>query len=262
MATPDNGLLAALYSASSVSAKVGNGTEVTIKEETKYPFEEDIKLTVSCDNETLFPLYLRIPEWCSNAKIKINGEAIKVSPEAKKYIRIERKWKQNDCVEIHFPMELSVDRWEKNHNSASVNYGPLTFSLNITEQYKRMDSEETAIGDSKWQKGVDKSKWPSWEIHPASNWNYGLILNTENIAKSFEVVKGKWPTDNFPFTTEAAPIKIKAKGKRIPDWKIDEHKLCGELMDSPVASTEKAEDIELIPMGAARLRISAFPVIK
>ncbi len=262
MATPDNGLLAALYSASTVTAKVAKGQEVTIKQTTNYPFEESIKLQVTSSKPVKFPLYLRIPAWCSKASLIINGEAIEETIEAQKYVRIGRVWSNGDNLELKLPMELEVKTWEKNHNSASVYYGPIGFSLKIDEEYKRMDSEETAIGDSKWQEGVDKQKWPSWEIHPASAWNYGLKLNEGSPTSSFEVVKGQWPEDNFPFTIDSAPIKIKAKGKRIPEWKLDEHKLCGELMDSPVVSNEKTEEIELIPMGAARLRISAFPVVE
>ncbi len=262
MATPDDGLLAALYSASSVTAKVANGKKLTIKQTTNYPFEENIRLQIKSSGPVGFPLYLRIPAWCNKASIKINGEVIDEVIIAGKYVRIERVWSNGDNIVLEFPMELEVKVWEKNHNSASVYYGPIGFSLKIKEEYKRMDSEETAIGDSQWQKGVDKTKWPSWEIHPASAWNYGLVYDANNLKKSFEVVKGSWPADSFPFTTEAAPIRIKAKGKKIPKWKLDEHKLCGELMNSPVISNEATEEIELIPMGAARLRISAFPVIK
>lgn len=262
MATPDNGLLTALYVPSTITARVGDGVEVTIKEETHYPFEEKVILTIESAETASFPLYIRIPAWCENAKIKVNGDNVPADIKAGKYVRIEREWNQNEKVEIDFPKKISVKTWTKNHNSVSVNYGPLTFSLKITEVYKRMDSEETAIRDSRWQKGVDKSKWPSWEIHPGSDWNYGLVYDSNNLESSFKVVKRNWPTNNFPFTAESVPLIINAKGKKINEWKIDENKLCGELMDSPVISTEKTEDIELIPMGAARLRISAFPVIK
>ena len=51
------------------------------------------------------------------------------------------------------------------------------------------------------------------------------------------------------------PIFITTKGKQIPEWQLDEYGLAGELKDSPVLSDEKVEEIELIPMGAARLRI-------
>jgi hypothetical protein len=51
------------------------------------------------------------------------------------------------------------------------------------------------------------------------------------------------------------------KAKKIPEWQLDRHGLCAVLQDSPVLSDEPTETITLIPMGAARLRISAFPVI-
>jgi hypothetical protein len=87
------------------------------------------------------------------------------------------------------------------------------------------------------------------------------VLDKENLGKSFEIHKKAWPKDNFPFSVDAVPIFISAKGKQIPQWKMDEYGLAGELKDSPVASSEGTDEIELIPMGAARLRISAFPVI-
>ena len=49
-------------------------------------------------------------------------------------------------------------KWTNNHNSVSVDFGPLTFSLKIGERYERRDSTETAIGDSKWQPGADPSE--------------------------------------------------------------------------------------------------------
>ena len=63
-------------------------------------------------------------------------------------------------------------------------------------------------------------------------------------------------------TNNSTPILIKARARKIPDWKIGKTGLVGELMDSPVESNEKVEIIELVPMGGSRLRISSFPVIK
>ncbi|TKG93474.1 hypothetical protein EYV94_17155 [Puteibacter caeruleilacunae] len=261
MATPDNGLLAAIYSASKVTAKVGESGEVTIHEKTNYPFEENIKLSIETESAVNFPLYLRIPAWCTNAKISVNGEKLDVVAKAKSYVVIERNWENDDEVVLEFPMQLNVTKWEKNHNSVSVSYGPLTYSLKIGERYDRKESDKTAIGDSRWQEGVDKHNWPSYEILPTSNWNYGLVYDEVNLESSFKVERKEWPSSNFPFTLDEVPIVIKAKGKLIPSWKIDEHGLCGELKDSPVYTEEKTEDIELVPMGAARLRICSFPVV-
>lgn len=91
--------------------------------------------------------------------------------------------------------------------------------------------------------------------------NYGLILDKKNSENACKIHKKAWPADNFLFSVDAVPIWIPAKGEQIPQGKIDEYGLCGELKDSPIKSKEPEENLELIPMGAARLRISAFPVI-
>jgi hypothetical protein len=158
-------------------------------------------------------------------------------------------------------MDITVKTWKKNKNSVSVNYGPLTFSLLINEKYEKMDSKKSAIGDSKWQDGVDQDKWPSFEIYPASAWNYGLLLDQGKPELSFTVEHKPWPKDNFPFTTSSSPLVIKAKGKIITDWVLDKYGLCGLLPQSPVITSEPIQEIKLLPMGACRLRISAFPVV-
>jgi hypothetical protein len=137
----------------------------------------------------------------------------------------------------------------------------LSFSLKIDEAYKLADSKKSIQWDAKWQAGVDQSKWPAYDIYPASMWNYGLYLTDQPVADQFKIVKRQWPSDNFPFTQASTPIVIEAKGKVIPEWTLDKYGLCDTLPESPVAVSTKEETIELIPMGAARLRISAFPVV-
>jgi hypothetical protein len=264
MATPDNGIAAMMYNSSEVTAKVGDakGKTVTLKQTTHYPFDENIKIEVNTSSPVTFPLYLRVPRWCDDATVTVNGKAVQVKPSASSYIRLENKWKQGDVVELTLPMKLTLKLWTENKNSVSVNYGALTFSLKIDEYYQKVDSKESAIGDSKWQPDADQSKWPAYNIYPASMWNYGLALNDKPLSQQFEIVKKPWPESNFPFDQKDVPIMIKAKGKLIPQWTLDQYGLCGVLPESPVAVHTKEETIELIPMGAARLRISAFPVVK
>lgn len=264
MATPDNGIAAMMYNSSEVTAKVGDakGKTVTLKQTTHYPFDENIKIEVNTSSPVTFPLYLRVPRWCDDATVTVNGKAVQVKPSASSYIRLENKWKQGDVVELTLPMKLTLKLWTENKNSVSVNYGALTFSLKIDEYYQKVDSKESAIGDSKWQPDADQSKWPAYNIYPASMWNYGLALNDKPLSQQFEIIKKPWPEGNFPFDQKDVPIMIKAKGKLIPQWTLDQYGLCGVLPESPVAVHTKEETIELIPMGAARLRISAFPVVK
>jgi len=254
LATPDNGLAAILYNACHATAKVGDGTEVTIHEETNYPFEESIQFTIGTSGKVEFPLYLRIPSWCKNASLTINGKTINQTFTPGEYARINREWQNEDKITLSIPMELSTRQWQVNKNSVSVDYGPLTLSLKIEEEYKKRDSEETAIWDSKWQKGADASAWPTYEIYPASSWNYALDTHTELVKERLE-----WPSDNNPFTLSNVPLQFKAKGRTIPEWQIDEYGLCGVLPYEDAIKSEQKDDILLVPMGAARLRITSFP---
>ena len=271
LATPDNGLCAAVYSASEVTAQVGDGAKVKVTEETKYPFEEKILFTVHADKAATFPLYLRIPAWCKSAEVFINGKKVTGDPwrvagdtspdtrHASHYLRLEREWKNNDVVTLDLPMAVAVKTWAANHNSVSVNYGPLTFSLKIGERFEQHDSARTAIGDSAWQKTADPSKWPSFEIQPTTPWNFGLAFDGAVTEKSFAVKRLAWPKDDFPFTPESCPLQIVTQAKQIPEWTLDKHGLCAVLQDSPALTMQPKQDVTLIPMGAARLRISSFP---
>lgn len=262
MASNDNGLAAIMYNSCTTSAKVGKGTEVTLEEETNYPYEEDIRFTLQTAENVNFPLYLRVPEWCKNASIQLNGEKLNVAANAGEYIRIEREWANNDKLVLNLPMELKTRTWEVNQNSVSVDYGPLTFSLKIDEEYKKINSAESAIGDSKWQEDADPEKWPAYTIDPVSPWNYGLVVDKENPSNSFLILRNEWPENDYPFSLENTPIELKAKGCRIPHWGIDKFGLVDVQPLYPVSTSEPVEDITLIPMGAARLRISAFPVVQ
>jgi hypothetical protein len=262
MATPDNGLAAIFFNSSEVTAKVGDGNEVTLKQTTHYPFDEHIKIEVQTSKNANFPLYLRIPSWCNKASIIINGKDVRVDAAKSSYIRLENNWKNGDVIELTLPMQLKLRTWSDNKNSVSLNYGPLTFSLKIKEDYMQVDSKKNLQWDSKWQPGADQTKWPAFEIYPASSWNYGLDLNSKPLADQFKIIKKQWPANDFPFTQNAVPIEIEAKGKIIPQWTLDQYELCSVLPQSPVTVSTKEEEIKLIPMGAARLRISAFPVVR
>src|SRR5678816_4449990 len=79
MATPDKGLAAVLYAPSEVTALVGDGSQVRIAEETGYPFDDAITLSITPGKPTEFPLYVRVPAWCKTASAvtpdgKVDGE--------------------------------------------------------------------------------------------------------------------------------------------------------------------------------------------
>lgn len=255
LATPDNGAAAVLFNACEARMKVADGKEVVIKEETNYPFDTKIAFTIETNEESVnFPFYIRIPSWTRNASLKVNGKAMAMGSESANYVCINREWKTGDKVEVNFPMEISYRTWQVNKNSVSVDYGPLTLSLRIAEKYVEKNSAETAIWDSKWQEGADVTRWPSYEIYPDSPWNYALQAESVKLKERKELKPGV-----NPFTQADIPLVFEATGRQVPGWTIDEYKLCGVLPDEDAVKSDVSETLELIPMGAARLRISAFP---
>ncbi|MBL4676068.1 MAG: glycoside hydrolase family 127 protein [Mucilaginibacter sp.] len=252
--TEDGGLAALVYSASEVTAKVNGGNAVTFKEETNYPFSEDIRFTLTLPKKAdklTFPFHLRIPSWCKNAVIKINGQVWKQS-ENKQIVKIERTWKNKDVVELKLPMHLSTSRWYE--NSASVERGPLVYALKIGENAKLVDNSgypENYGGKS------------FFEVRPTSPWNFGLLeYGLRDMDKNF-----KFETDqngsNYPWDLQNAPVHIKTKASRIPSWQLYNDS-AGPVPFSIIyrfQAEKEEEEIELIPYGCTTLRISQFPVI-
>jgi len=177
LATADGGLCASLYCPSEVTAKVAGGAEVTITEETGYPFDQTIRFRVTAPKPVRFPLYLRVPAWCKGASVTINGKAVEAKSRPLSYLVIDRTWPaeaDGDVVALTLPMRLAVRVWENNRNAVSVDYGPLTFSLKIGERWKRYG-------------GTDD--WPAFEVHPTTPWNYGLALDADHPAESIQVTR-------------------------------------------------------------------------
>lgn len=242
-ASTDGGLVAWIYSACEVTAKVVGGKMIHISEETDYPFRSRVKLTVSCDDATAFPLYLRIPRWCRDFRVLVNSQAVNADATPGQYLRIERTWTNGDVVAIDMGMSLSLTTWPRT-GSVTVDRGPLSYSVKIGE---------------KWQKCGGTDDWPEWEVFPTSPWNYGLVLEGKNPLADFKVTE-KGQIADQPWTPDAAPIEITVKAKRIPNWKMV-NETVDVLQDSPIRSAEPEETITMIPLGCARLRMSCLPVV-
>jgi len=262
MATNDNGLALVTYGPSVVKARVGNGKEVTISEETNYPFNGSVKLTINTPNAVRFPIELRIPGWADSVTLKFKDKTIKAKNIST--YQIKERWRNGDQIFVELPMHLRIE--QHYNNSLAILRGPVYFSLRIDKQYK---SVKINYDNFSYKGSVD------WEIDPLSAWNYGLLINKTNVTWGITVTEN--PVSSYPFSDKGdmiwsadsgkyfawkqdAPVLIRARGMRIPAWMMKNNSADVPPL-SPVKPEGDPEIITLVPYGCARLRITEFPVM-
>ncbi|HEY0806951.1 MAG TPA: beta-L-arabinofuranosidase domain-containing protein, partial [Pseudonocardiaceae bacterium] len=242
-ASPDNGLVAAMYAPCSVSARVADGTGVTITETTDYPFADTITLTLATPKPLAFPLYLRIPGWCTSPSVLVGGQPV-VASAGPSFATVNRTWHDGDTVTLRLPQQTGVRTWTANHDSVSVYRGPLAYSLRIGENYVQF---------------AGTAEFPEYEVHATTPWNYGLALPATDPAAALTFTDTGVPLAANPFTQNGNPLTITAPAQQIPAWQADDQQVVPTLQRSPVLADTPVTQVTLIPMGAARLRITAFP---
>lgn len=242
--TPDGGLAAALYAPCSVSAVVGGGVPVTMDVVTEYPFRETVTMRLTTPRDVTFELLLRIPAWASGASLTCNGQRMDSDIPAPQFYSLRRVWKSGDELTLTLPMRTRVRTWEAHGGAVSIDHGPLTYSLKIDEAINRYEGSDA---------------WPALEYLPRSPWNYGLEIDPAKPEASLRFIASTGPVPAQPFTPRTSPTSFIAKARRIPEWTVDKNSLAHVLQDGPIRTTQPLEEVTLIPMGAARLRIAAFP---
>lgn len=96
---------------------------------TKFPEEPNTKLTIQCNQPVEMSLYLRYPSWSDKGiSVTINGEKAKISDTTGSYITLNRKWNNNDRVEVSFSMSLKLYPTPDNPAIAALTYGPIVLA--------------------------------------------------------------------------------------------------------------------------------------
>ena len=252
-ATNDNGLAALVYAPANVKAQVADGKEVMIEEKTNYPFDEKIEFTFNYAKKSIksatFPFHLRIPAWCKNPVVKINGEAISLNAKAGEIAQLQREWKSGDKLTLELPMNITTSFW---YGGRVVERGPLLYALKMNEKWEKKSFEQDKV--------VHYGPY-YWEVTSDSPWNYALMKEAiNNPENNFEVVrldKG----NTYPWNVDNAPIELKTQGRRVDGWEIYRGSAgpVGYYIQQGKDYGEK-EPITLIPYGCTTLRIALFPV--
>lgn len=167
----DDDIYCTFYGGTSATIPLGRGN-VGIRQETGYPFDETVSLTVSPEKASQkFALHLRIPTWAGDRfvpgklysyvnrqpgtwSLTVNGKPAKVKVD-KGFAVIDRKWEKGDRVELHLPMGVmyskAIDNVEADRGRICITRGPLVYCAEAVDNasapasYVISPTEENAV---------------------------------------------------------------------------------------------------------------------
>jgi DUF1680 family protein len=124
-----DGVVVNLYAAGTARLTLRDGKPVTLTTETIYPSDGKIVITVDTGSAAAFAFKARIPAWCSESTVKVNGKTVDVRTSDDGYAAINRTWAKADKVELNFKLEPRVIVGDhKNAGKVAVMYGPLVLA--------------------------------------------------------------------------------------------------------------------------------------
>lgn len=81
------------------------GTKVSLREVSNYPWSGDIAIHVDPETPASFDVKLRVPAWCRDARVLVNGEAVDAAKRDRGYLTITRLWQKGDRIALDLPMQ-------------------------------------------------------------------------------------------------------------------------------------------------------------
>jgi DUF1680 family protein len=138
LATVDShGIQLHQYASSTLTADIG-GAPVSVTVQTAYPHDGSVVVTVADTPETPWALSLRIPAWCTDATLTIDGAPIGGPFEPGTMARVERVWTPGTRIELALPMPVrmhtSDDRVDATRGSVAFTRGPLVYAFEQVDQ--------------------------------------------------------------------------------------------------------------------------------
>jgi len=129
----DAGIWFNLYGSSILDTRLASGEAVRLRQQTEYPWQGTIHISLEKVPERDFSIFLRIPGWSETARVTVNGEMFAESLRSGQYFEIRRLWSAQDRIELVMPMSVQMleahPMVEEVRNQTAVRRGPLVYCL-------------------------------------------------------------------------------------------------------------------------------------
>jgi DUF1680 family protein len=127
----DDVLAVNLYIQSSAAVRVA-GQDIKIRQQTNYPWDGSVRISINPPKAASFELKLHMPEWCDTVSVSVNGTTLNVAP-VQGFISIRREWKPGDTVEVRLNMPVTRiyahPRVRMNCGRVALQRGPLVYCI-------------------------------------------------------------------------------------------------------------------------------------
>jgi DUF1680 family protein len=110
-----------------------NGVKVALRQATRYPWDGEVKLSVDPEREVAFAVNVRLPEWCAEPNLQMNGKPLATPEILRGYACLRRTWRRGDVVELSLPMPVqrlkAHPKVDADIGRIALQRGPLVYCL-------------------------------------------------------------------------------------------------------------------------------------
>ncbi len=159
----------------------------SLRQETSFPYNENVLLTIECDKNLTSTIYLRYPSWSNNVKVSINGKKVSAKRNFDNYIALKRTWKNGDRIEVQYPMSLHLVSTPDNAERTAIMYGPIVLAGEM--------GTESMHAPAPHSNPTQYNDYYTYNYHIPANWQSELNIDRNNLEKF--IIKG----DSLRFTT-------------------------------------------------------------
>ncbi len=244
MRRKDGAVTAALYGPSEITVELPSGQPCIIREETAYPFSETVEFTLEMARKEKFPIVLRVPSWCTEASLEVNGKPVGADLTPGTFFTVEKTFRSGDRITLNLPMEIQLKHVPM--GGTCIYRGPLLYAFPVPQTVE----EDDKVYDNMAGKVPENPDFKCLSITPCGDWNYAIT--------SGEPVWRAAKTSGYPLDLATVPGKISVPVKKI-EWELWQGRFTPSVPREPRALSDEVMWIDLVPYGATELRVSVFP---
>lgn len=232
----------------------GTGAKIEIREETAYPFHDTITLKITVSKPWKRKLNLKIPAWCKQYHVELNGRPVAGRPTTDGYLPVENEWR-DDTLTIRFEMTPRIvavrDANFPKEPLRTIECGPLLFSLRVPENWKPVPGTPlTPLPEG----------WSWYEARPQADpdalpyYSLDLAELKDGAAIEKQYRKSIYIWDDSPLKLRV-PMHASKQAYQLRTGKqvrVDR--------GNPVPCEAATEIVELVPYGCTILRLTCFTI--